>query len=278
MSIESVFPDRAAMEQLLAMGMEEGLTEAVGQIDAILAERSVASTLAEPLERSERASKETTMTTTTTAAEPIDPDPRGAGRDADLRRPAERRDHRAATRPDRLADGRRRASRSLAAHFPDRTLVTYDPRNNGERSPADDPSQPITPEVQADDVHAVIEAVGGGPVDLFASSGGAIVALALVAKYPNDVRTARRARAAARVARAGSRARPRGDRRHQRRLPGAAAPEPGWRTSCRSSCTAARSRRRSSPRHRPDPAMFGMPAEDDGIRTDLMLAHNMLLT
>jgi hypothetical protein len=25
----------------------------------------------------------------------------------------------------------------------------------------------------------------------------------------------------------------------------------------------------------PDPAMFGMPAEDDGIRTDLMLEHNM---
>jgi uncharacterized protein YndB with AHSA1/START domain len=38
MSIESVFPDTAAMEQLLAMGMEEGLKEAVGQIDAILAE------------------------------------------------------------------------------------------------------------------------------------------------------------------------------------------------------------------------------------------------
>lgn len=37
MSIESVFPDAAAMEQLLAMGMEQGLTEAVGQIDAILA-------------------------------------------------------------------------------------------------------------------------------------------------------------------------------------------------------------------------------------------------
>jgi uncharacterized protein YndB with AHSA1/START domain len=38
MSIESVFPSREAMEQVLAMGMEEGITEAVGQIDAILAE------------------------------------------------------------------------------------------------------------------------------------------------------------------------------------------------------------------------------------------------
>jgi uncharacterized protein YndB with AHSA1/START domain len=38
MSIKNIFPDAAAMEQLLAMGMEEGLTEAVGQIDAILAD------------------------------------------------------------------------------------------------------------------------------------------------------------------------------------------------------------------------------------------------
>ena len=38
MSIESRFPSAAAMEQVLAMGMEEGLTQAVGQIDAILAE------------------------------------------------------------------------------------------------------------------------------------------------------------------------------------------------------------------------------------------------
>ena len=38
MSIESRFPSTEAMAQVLAMGMEEGLTQAVGQIDAILAE------------------------------------------------------------------------------------------------------------------------------------------------------------------------------------------------------------------------------------------------
>ena len=43
MSIESLFPSTEAMEQLLAMGMEEGLKEAVGQIDAILAEDAVRS-------------------------------------------------------------------------------------------------------------------------------------------------------------------------------------------------------------------------------------------
>ena len=41
MSIESIFPSAEAMEQVLAMGMEEGLTEAVGQIDAILSEDAV---------------------------------------------------------------------------------------------------------------------------------------------------------------------------------------------------------------------------------------------
>jgi uncharacterized protein YndB with AHSA1/START domain len=43
MSIESRFPSTEAMEQVLAMGMEEGLTQAVGQIDAILAEETVQS-------------------------------------------------------------------------------------------------------------------------------------------------------------------------------------------------------------------------------------------
>jgi len=38
MSIESHFPSTEAMEQLLAMGMEEGMKQAVSQIDAILAE------------------------------------------------------------------------------------------------------------------------------------------------------------------------------------------------------------------------------------------------
>jgi uncharacterized protein YndB with AHSA1/START domain len=44
MSIESIFPSTEAMEQVLAMGMEEGLKQAVGQIDAILAQDPVRST------------------------------------------------------------------------------------------------------------------------------------------------------------------------------------------------------------------------------------------
>ncbi len=37
MTITGIFPSLEAMEQLVAMGMEEGLAQAVGQIDAILA-------------------------------------------------------------------------------------------------------------------------------------------------------------------------------------------------------------------------------------------------
>ena len=40
MTITSHFPDQASMEQLLAMGQEEGMIQAMGQIDAILAQDS----------------------------------------------------------------------------------------------------------------------------------------------------------------------------------------------------------------------------------------------
>ena len=62
---------------------------------------------------------------------------------------------------------------TLARHFPDRTVVTYDPRG-ADRSQKVDPSEESTPEQHADDIHRVIEAVGLGPVDVFASSGGAV--------------------------------------------------------------------------------------------------------
>src|SRR5947209_13328701 len=77
---------------------------------------------------------------------------------------------------------------TLASHFPDRTVVTYDPRGLG-RSTRKDGRVDNSPTVQATDVHALIEALGAGPVDMFASSGGAVTALALVAAYPKDVLT-----------------------------------------------------------------------------------------
>src|SRR5204863_948199 len=67
---------------------------------------------------------------------------------------------------------------TLATHFIDHTVVTYDPRGV-ERSERTDVDLEVTPEVHAADVRAVIDAVGGGPVDMFGSSGGAVNALAL---------------------------------------------------------------------------------------------------
>jgi pimeloyl-ACP methyl ester carboxylesterase len=77
---------------------------------------------------------------------------------------------------------------TLVTHFPDRTVVTYDPRGLG-RSTRKDGRTDQRPEVQADDVHALVQELGAGPVELFASSGGAITALALVAAHPGDVTT-----------------------------------------------------------------------------------------
>src|SRR6201993_3644431 len=75
-----------------------------------------------------------------------------------------------------------------AGHFTDRTVVTYDPRGAG-RSKRTDGASETTVEEHADDLHRLIDALGAGPVDIFASSGGAVNALALVAKHPEQVRT-----------------------------------------------------------------------------------------
>ena len=77
---------------------------------------------------------------------------------------------------------------TLASHFTDRTVVTYDPRG-ADRSRRTDGAAETTPDEHADDLHRLISALDAGPVDIFASSGGAVNALALVAKHPEQVRT-----------------------------------------------------------------------------------------
>jgi pimeloyl-ACP methyl ester carboxylesterase len=163
---------------------------------------------------------------------------------------------------------------TLIDHFPDRTILTYDPRGS-ERSTKADPSSESTPDEHADDLHRIIQAIGGGPVDLFASSGGATNALALVAKHPEDVRIlvaheppvatvlpdSENAKAAARAVhetykRGGFNA---GMAHfiavvsHEGEFPDDFARQPA-----------------------PDPAMFGMPTEDDGRRDDVLMAQNIV--
>src|SRR4051812_16930812 len=62
---------------------------------------------------------------------------------------------------------------SLASHFTDRTVVTYDPRgvNRSERTNG---TRESTPELHADDLHRIVSALDAGPVDIFASSGGGV--------------------------------------------------------------------------------------------------------
>jgi pimeloyl-ACP methyl ester carboxylesterase len=76
-------------------------------------------------------------------------------------------------------------ARALAGRY---AVVTYDPRGIGH-STCEDPTQDITPEQQADDIHRLLSALGGGPAHIFGSSGGAVVGLALVTAHPAQVRT-----------------------------------------------------------------------------------------
>jgi len=73
----------------------------------------------------------------------------------------------------------------LAGDF---TVVTFDPRGFA-RSTIDNPDQDAEPDLLAEDVRRVLEAVGNEPAFVFGSSGGAVTGLALVANYPRHVRT-----------------------------------------------------------------------------------------
>ena len=161
---------------------------------------------------------------------------------------------------------------TLASHFTDRPVVTYDPRGV-ERSVKDEPASESTPEEHADDIAAVIDALGVDQVDLMGSSGGAVNGLALVARHPGKVRTF--------VA-------------HE---PPAAVnlPDAEWALAANDDIGATYQKEGTGPamakfialvmqegeitpeyleQPAPDPAMFGLPTSDDGDRTDALLGQN----
>ena len=154
---------------------------------------------------------------------------------------------------------------SLASHFADRTVITYDPRGS-ERSTkhADEPV--TTPDLSAEDVHRVIEAVGG-PVDLFGSSGGATTTLALVAKHPEAVHVA-----VAHEPPLGSVLPDKAEIEaavkdiHDTYMSGGFGLAMGKFIAIVSHQGAIPGDFASRPA--PDPAMFGLPTEDDGSRED----------
>ncbi|HEV8402604.1 MAG TPA: alpha/beta hydrolase [Candidatus Limnocylindrales bacterium] len=164
---------------------------------------------------------------------------------------------------------------TLASHFTDRTVVTYDPRGV-ERSAKADPATESTPQQHADDVHRVIDALeADGPVDIFASSGGAVNALELVARHPDQVRTlvAHEPPLAAILpdSAAALAATEAVGRTYQRSGFGAGMAHFIAVTAFTGPMTEA-----FAAQPGPDPAMFGMPAADDGTRTDPLLFQNII--
>ncbi len=161
---------------------------------------------------------------------------------------------------------------TLASQFADRTVVTYDPRGV-ERSTRSETGE-LSPDDHAADLAALIENLDAGPVELFASSGGAVNALALMAQRPELVKTL--------VA-------------HEPPLAGIVpdseaalkACEDIYQTYQRDGMGAGMAKFIAivgyegeipadyTEQPAPDPAMFGLPAEDDGSRDDALIAQNL---
>jgi pimeloyl-ACP methyl ester carboxylesterase len=163
---------------------------------------------------------------------------------------------------------------TLASHFEDRTVVTYDPRG-AERSRKADATSESTPEQHAADVHAIIDELDVGPVDLFASSGGAINALALVALHPGDVRTL--------VAHEPPAAQLVPDREVALALCeriGETYQRDGFGPAMAGFLALVSHKGELTPddlaQPGPDPALFGLPTVDDGSRDDPVVGQNIV--
>lgn len=162
----------------------------------------------------------------------------------------------------------------LIEHLDDRIVITYDPRGAERSRVVGD--VPVTAEAHAEDLHRVAEATGLGPVDAFGSSGGGAFALAWIVDHPADVRTL-------------------------------VSHEPPLVTLLEDHDIALRVQRDIVETYRregfgpamakfiqlvmhpgplppdhldqpaPDPAMFGLPTEDDGSRDDPLLSRNLAM-
>ncbi|MEE8599933.1 alpha/beta fold hydrolase [Euzebya tangerina] len=247
MIIQTSFPDLASMEQILAMGMEEGLTAAVGQIDAILAADA-----------------------TTVAARHLEVP--GARIVWDLQ-PADTSDQ-----PVLVMVGYPMGAAGFASQvgrFTDRTTITFDPRGI-ERSSGGPTDQPLV-EQNVADLHALLDVIrdqlGERPIDVFASSGGAVTALELLARHPNDVATLIAHEpptlAVLEDAEAAGAAWLAVHDTYQRH---------GWATGMAHFIAMTMHEgpfdAEWASRPAPDPATFGMPAEDDGSRNDPLLSQD----
>ena len=160
----------------------------------------------------------------------------------------------------------------LVSHLDDRTVITYDPRVS-ERSKLEEGAE-VSYEVHGEDVHRVVEATGLGPIDVFASSGGAVAALPWVLTHPDEVGTV--------IA-------------HEPPL-SALLEDHEMLDRVSADIAATYQDQGQGPalakfiqlvmhdgplpddyldRPAPEPAQFGLSAEDDGSRDDALLGHNL---
>ena len=163
---------------------------------------------------------------------------------------------------------------ALAGQFADRMVVTYDPRGTGRSQRTDGEPPGSVPGEHADDLRRLIRAVDAGPADIFGSSGGAVNALALVARHPRLVGTL--------VAHEPPAARELPDREpvlaacadiretYQRRGYG-----PAMATFIALVSHVGPIQPGFPGQPAPDPAAFGLPAQDDGSRDDPLLGLHM---
>jgi pimeloyl-ACP methyl ester carboxylesterase len=163
---------------------------------------------------------------------------------------------------------------TLAGHFTDRTVVTHDPRGVS-RSERTDGAGESTPDEHAHDLARLIAALGDEPVDMFATSGGAVNALALVAREPERVRTL--------VAHEPAAASVLPDR--EEAIAAAVAVHetyeregfgPGMAKFIALSSLQGPIPADFADQPAPDPGNFGLPSEDDGNRDDPLLGQNIV--
>ena len=161
---------------------------------------------------------------------------------------------------------------ALAREFPDRTVVTYDPRGLGRSTRRRDGRTDQNPDDQTADLHALVQHLDAGPVDVFASSGGAVTALVWAATHPEDLVTVVAheppATWALPDAAAATRAFEEVSAAYAQRGFGAGMAAfitmTGWQGEFTDEYFAQPA---------PDPALFGLPTEDDGSRDDPLLSE-----
>lgn len=162
----------------------------------------------------------------------------------------------------------------LVPHFLDRTVITYDPRGM-ERSELLEGGK-VTVEIHGDDVHRIVATSGLGPVDVFGSSGGAMVALPWVLAHPDEVGTlvAHEPPLVSLLEDAEMASRVNADIMDTYQRDGYGPAMAKFIKLVMHVGPLPNDYLDGPP---PDPAQFGLPAEDDGSRDDPLLARNLAM-